>query len=334
MAKLTTIIPLYNGEKYISRCLESVTNQGLDISEHEILIVNDGSKDNGPLIVKDYQKTHSNIVLVNKENGGVSSARNLGISMATGEYIHFMDVDDELVVDSYKYLLDEKTGYDIIKFSSVTVDNRIDVDAIIKKSAENSVWECFNNTNDYVKVHGFMIFVWGCLYRRTLLNEVLFKPYKISEDVLFNIELMCSNSKISIVATNKVLYKYYVSIDSATTLASKNHVKTYVQNMMGISMEVDNVYHVHPEYSTCFADIKKNLQRQAVTRLLSGAFAYKELCGLVDSCNENRLFPICAQSKSEKIMSLLISHPCLMWLVSPLYRNIFLKFVKPYIKRN
>ena len=105
MIKLTTIIPLYNGEKYIMGCLECQTRQGLVSSEHEIIVVNDGSKDNGPQQVRDFQKQHPNVILLDKENGGVSSARNLGIENAHGEYVHFMDADDILIDGAYAQLL-------------------------------------------------------------------------------------------------------------------------------------------------------------------------------------------------------------------------------------
>ena len=92
MPKVSVIVPVYNVEKYITRCLTSLINQTLD--DLEIILVNDGSTDNSVAIIREYKRQHDNIILVEKENGGLSSARNFGLVYATGEYIAFLDSDD------------------------------------------------------------------------------------------------------------------------------------------------------------------------------------------------------------------------------------------------
>ena len=92
MPKVSVIVPVYNVEKYITKCLTSLINQTLD--DIEIIIVNDGSTDNSEQIVKQFKRSHNNIIYVTKENGGLSSARNFGLIYATGEYIAFLDSDD------------------------------------------------------------------------------------------------------------------------------------------------------------------------------------------------------------------------------------------------
>ena len=86
------IIPVYNVQKYLSRCLESVLQQ--TYHNTEILLINDGSQDNSLAICEDYQKKDNRIQIINKENGGVSSARNTGLRIASGKYITFVDADD------------------------------------------------------------------------------------------------------------------------------------------------------------------------------------------------------------------------------------------------
>ena len=92
MPKVSVIVPVYNVEKYITRCLTSLINQTLD--DLEIILVNDGSQDNSEQIIRQFKKEHSNIIYVTKENGGLSSARNFGLIYATGEYVAFLDSDD------------------------------------------------------------------------------------------------------------------------------------------------------------------------------------------------------------------------------------------------
>lgn len=103
---ISVIIPVYNGAKYIEKCLDSVYNQGLKHDSFEILAINDGSTDDTAEIIKAYSKKVDNINLINKENGGVSSARNVGIDSARGDFVLFLDADDELVKGSLQMVHD------------------------------------------------------------------------------------------------------------------------------------------------------------------------------------------------------------------------------------
>lgn len=109
--KVSIIIPVYGVEKYISQCLESVINQSYE--NIEIIVVNDGTKDNSMKIVEEYL-LDERIKIINKENGGLASARNRGIEEATGEYIYFLDSDDWIEVNTIEVLVEESNNLDII----------------------------------------------------------------------------------------------------------------------------------------------------------------------------------------------------------------------------
>lgn len=111
--KVTIIIPVYNVEKYLSRCLNNVINQ--TYSNIEIILVNDGATDNSQVICEEYKKKDDRIKLLVKENGGLSDARNYGIPYATGDYIAFIDSDDMIHTSYIEYLLNliEKYNGDI-----------------------------------------------------------------------------------------------------------------------------------------------------------------------------------------------------------------------------
>ena len=94
---LSFIIPLYNCGKFISQCLDSILSSKLPCSQYEVIIINDGSVDDGPQICLDYVKKHSNIFFLSQKNRGASTARNVGLDMAQGEYIWFVDGDDMIV---------------------------------------------------------------------------------------------------------------------------------------------------------------------------------------------------------------------------------------------
>lgn len=109
--KISVIIPVYNVEKYIRQCLESVINQ--TYKNLEIIIVNDGTKDNSMKIVEEYL-SDERIKIINKENGGLSSARNRGMEEATGEYIYFLDSDDWIELNTIEILVENSKGVDIV----------------------------------------------------------------------------------------------------------------------------------------------------------------------------------------------------------------------------
>ncbi|MCM1139756.1 MAG: glycosyltransferase [Muribaculum sp.] len=96
---------MFNCGAFISRCIDSIRSQGLSENEYEVIVVNDGSVDDGPEIVSGYCDKYSNIVLINQHNKGVSAARNLGLKHAHGEWVHFVDADDFLIDNGYKCLI-------------------------------------------------------------------------------------------------------------------------------------------------------------------------------------------------------------------------------------
>lgn len=114
MAKLSVIIPVYNVEKYLSECLDSIINQ--TFKDLEIICVNDGSTDNSLRILEEYAQKDNRIKIVNKENGGLSSARNAGMNVATGEYYAFIDSDDILDNDAYEKSLEHINDADLVHF--------------------------------------------------------------------------------------------------------------------------------------------------------------------------------------------------------------------------
>ncbi len=121
--KLSIIIPVYNVENFLPICLESLLSQDIEISDHEILIINDGSKDNSLSVANAYSDKHKHIKVYTKENNGVGSARNKGIEIAKGKFIYFIDPDDYLISNTLNELVDsiELNNLDILTFSSTQV---------------------------------------------------------------------------------------------------------------------------------------------------------------------------------------------------------------------
>ena len=112
--KLSVIVPVYNTEKYLKKCLKSIVNQSY--KNLEILIINDGSTDGSLNIIRKFEETYPNVFLYNKENSGVADTRNFGIQKATGDFITFVDSDDFIELDLYQLCMEyiKKNDVDIL----------------------------------------------------------------------------------------------------------------------------------------------------------------------------------------------------------------------------
>lgn len=130
MPKISIIVPIYNEEKYLRRCIDSLLNQICNF-DLEILLINDGSIDSSGNIAKDYALRNNKVKYYEQENKGLSAARNLGIRHATGNYIAFVDSDDYVEPNLYQNLLPYmEKNYDIVKFKIRCVDEE---ENIVKK---------------------------------------------------------------------------------------------------------------------------------------------------------------------------------------------------------
>lgn len=206
---LSIIIPMYNCGQVITRCLDSI-----DYQEAEIIVVDDGSKDEGAAIVTRYAELHPNVRLIRKPNGGVSSARNVGIENAYGRYIMFIDVDDYIVPGGLERILNVAVDNDadVCKYwaknlsaSDAQDTNSIaTIDFTVRKIFGKAEALKYYDLSDYI--------VWDGLYKRDLIlsRSIRFKEdLHLHEDDEFMAELYCEAERVFEV--NLPLYRYVVS---------------------------------------------------------------------------------------------------------------------------
>ena len=134
---LSIIVPVYNVEKYVRACIESIFKQGLDESRFEVIIVNDGSTDRSMEVIADIVEQHKNITVFNQENQSLSVARNKGIFLANGEYIFMPDSDDFLIENSLPPLLDKalETKADLVVADFLVIEDKADRDKLCLKDS-------------------------------------------------------------------------------------------------------------------------------------------------------------------------------------------------------
>ena len=212
MAKVSIIVPVYNVEKYLRKCLDSLINQTL--KDIEIICINDGSTDKSLEILEEYKNRDSRIILLNQENSGQSIARNNGIKKATGEYLGFVDPDDWLDLDYYEKLYNAASTND----TDIAVGGIIRVTGIKKKKFLNFEKETItDNTNLKFELCDVpeKSYVWNKIYKTEKLKEIglEFEKGIFYEDCIFTPQALFYLGEIVTVPN---IYYYYLRRGNST----------------------------------------------------------------------------------------------------------------------
>ena len=225
---VSIIIPAYNSEKFIRRCLDSVVNQ--IYKNIEIIVVDDASTDNTEKIIKEYAEKDNRIrPFYSSENKGVSFSRNIGLKASTGEYIMFVDSDDELTKDAIrrmvdianKYNSDYVDSYQIIKYAK---NNKEYMFTEFKLPKKHLVLGSIENNPKIINMY---MYIKGKLIKKNLINDLLFdESLKIYEDLVF--EQTIKSKVRNYVMINKPIYVYYEREDSLVNSLGKKH-ECYLQ---------------------------------------------------------------------------------------------------------
>ncbi len=216
---ISIIVPVYNVEKYVNRCIESILQQSYKYIE--IILIDDGSTDNSGKICDEWAKKDKRIIVIHKKNGGVSSARNLGLDIAKGEYIGFVDSDDYIDERMFELLINKllETESDMCFCNGYYVENTKKAkmnlnynDISDKRTIMQKMFE--NNHANFA--------VWNKLIKKDCLKQLRFNlEISIYEDALFNFEYLDRINKIAFV--KECLYFYDVSRESSTL--HENNIK-------------------------------------------------------------------------------------------------------------
>lgn len=207
---ISIIVPVYNVEKYLERCVNSILNQ--TYKNFELILINDGSTDGSPQICERYTQMDDRIILIHKKNGGLSDARNTGLKIAKGEYVTFVDSDDLIAPNALQLLITYSVTYncDVVISTKITsfdqacdcvdahVNNSIKVDSFEAEKiifCENTRWEA-----------------WGTLYKANVVKGEMFPLGKLYEDLALVPLLILKANRVCFI--DAPIYYYFRRVGS------------------------------------------------------------------------------------------------------------------------
>ena len=228
MIKFSIIVPIYNVEQYLEKCLESIIGQ--TYKNIEIILINDGSKDNSDEICKKFKKIDKRIKYVKKENGGLSSARNEGMKYASGDYLIFVDSDDYIsleLCEKAKNIIND-TGADLIQYEfQKFIDGKLALEINEKGYTIMATFDSSNSFDNYLTKEIIKREAWSKVYKKELFKGIIYPEGRIAEDLATTYKIVNKANKI--ICISDKLYFYRLRNNS---IMGKGSLKLYYDAML------------------------------------------------------------------------------------------------------
>ncbi|WOD43414.1 glycosyltransferase [Hwangdonia lutea] len=340
--KLSVLIPMYNVECYIEKCLASLLNQGIDAQDYEIIIVNDGSADNSLKIAEAFSKNHSNIFVHSQENRGAVFTRNKMLKLARGEYIYFVDADDYVAENALNTVLDYAVSnqLDLVGFDTLVARNR----------KMNKVDAKFQNTklpkiitgNEFLRDNkNLRIEIWWYFVKRDFLNkhQIAFDRIDYDGDVVFTLKLFLKAKKVAYFPAK--IYRYFQSPESTVRSASDKSKKRIIDYFVALiddfSKLIDEVKDKENPYKkTIIGNFK--FRRDVfvfftITKMVKANLSFNEVKRNLIKFEAVGAYPIKHFNAEEfsilryKVLKSLINNKLMLYLILKVYHSKFRKYV-------
>ena len=220
-AKLSIIVPVYNVEPYLRRCIDSILAQ--TFTDFELILVDDGSPDNCPAICDEYADKDPRIVVIHKENGGISDARNAGLDISRGEYIGFVDSDDFIHPQTYEIAIRiaSEQEADVVQWGYLQFSCISEIESqtfINKENIDLKIVDSKYVVENYYPHNRFLIHhvLWTKVFKRRVFNNIKFPKGVINEDSYILLQTLDASTKYVII--EEKLYYYYQRSDSIMSI--------------------------------------------------------------------------------------------------------------------
>ena len=278
--KITVIVPVYNVENYLNKCLDSIIKQ--TYKNLEIIVVNDGSTDNSGTICQEYAQKDDRIVYIEKENGGLSDARNAGLDRMTGSYVTFVDSDDWVELDYIEVLYNKLIEYqadiavgNYCKFNESDSNFYFHISGnYFEKRYDNvSVVDCLNNSNKLL--NSALIVAWGKIYRKEIITNFRFPVGRVGEDALFNLKVLLSSK--TIVYINKDAYIYRVRSGSISNTWDEKWIRDCTYIMEERLALLSTLGYPMSEHIHAYKDILSYITSESYNRGIADSHVFNQI---------------------------------------------------------
>lgn len=273
--KLSLILPIYNVEDYLERYLNSILSQNnfsKGIEENiEVLLIDDGSPDKSYRIAQKYSHSYSFIKYYKKENGGLSDARNFGVSKSQGEYIWFIDPDDWIAKNALETIFKEITTHDLdlllFDYYKAKENNRGPI-SLAQKDFYHQISTSTITGVNFIEKYGYIEGAWDKVIRKDILTKhnINFPKGEVNEDNIFAYQITRFSNRIKKI--NLFLYYYYSREGSITTNKNLKHIKRHLDDQLKNRERLSLII----EQETIAMDKVKEMQSFFTTNLLFEAF--------------------------------------------------------------
>lgn len=258
---ISVIIPVYNVYDYLERCVYSVIDQ--TYSDLEIILINDGSTDKSGKLCEELKEKDSRIVVIHKDNEGLSATRNLGMKVATGDYIAFLDSDDFIMKDSFERLMSysEQGETDVIIGGVLEYYSQDNIRKLISRRNKNPIGKSIRG-EDFLKTHlknkTYTPVVYQGVYKKELIDQsqIYFETGRVHEDELWFPQIMLNADKV--IDTNEYFYMYAYREESITNTPDQT------ENILDLH---DNIYILEKELNSTFKNYNTSELRDYLVTL-------------------------------------------------------------------
>lgn len=294
--KLSIIVALYNTEKYIEKCIRSIyKNNNLSQESFEVIVVNDGSTDNSAYIVEELQKEFSNIQLINKKNGGQSTARNIGITLSKGDYIFSLDSDDSINAEKLEEMLEicTRLKLDALSFDFQRISESGDLLPRGKVTyVENKGTLTGGEFLNKFTASGTM---WQYFYRAEIIknNKIKLIEGIYHEDEEFVIQFLSYSSRVKYVPI--VFYNYLIRADSTINGRNTDHRLKLLNDIIIVIQSLNNRLRNIENDTLIYYGILKKKEQLLVSiflRMRKDRVSRKEINKLIDLLKQQGDYPV------------------------------------------
>ena len=310
MKKLSIIVPVYNAEKWLHRCVDSLLNQDLPREDYEIILVDDGSNDGSSKICDEYLAAHPGLVrVIHQPNSGVSMARNAALDVAVGDYVMFVDADDYIERNCLHRIVEQAFSSDaeiLFYYNKITIGQ----DETIVNSMP------FGINNEHICSGEYFILnngntgsIWRSLYSRKLIEKLnlRFYPNITHQDVLFNFQIMPFVERVAF--CDALVYDYIYEGESLTRTKSVEKIKYNIYNDFVVAAEIKN--YISKLSSAKLRDFFEKHANSLLVGLIYLLFKNRQSWGrdfcnkCLELCIERGVYPIKGKTKSWKTTMLI-----------------------------